>query len=174
MAAAGSHPTPIRHSRAREAREHARKSAAEHLQQASAEIDKTCQETTAGVRRGPDTALERMRDVSGELRRRAEHQTAERQDAREQTSDKARRQMSPPRHPRAAHAQRARGLSDEIPKQTTQAGPPAPKATVPTLTAGRRRAGPSPCCLRACDGSVASKLVGHARRHGHRRLVDRG
>ena len=33
-----------------------------------------------------------------------------------------------------------------------------------------RRAGPSPRCLRACDGSVASKLAGHARRHGRRRL----
>jgi hypothetical protein len=116
LAAAGTHPTPTRHSRAREAREHAHKSAAEHLQQASAEIDKTCQETTAGGRRGPDTALERMRDVSGELRQRAEHQAAQRQDAREHTSEKARRQMRRPgiraqRTPDALEDSRTRSAS---------------------------------------------------------------
>jgi hypothetical protein len=88
---------PTRHPRVREEHEHASKSAAEHLQQASTEIDKTCQEATAGVRsRSLDTALERMRDVSGELRQRAEHQTAELQDAPEHTNDKARRQMGRP------------------------------------------------------------------------------
>ena len=96
MAATGIHPTPTRHPRAREAREHARKSAAEHLQQASAEIDNTCQETTAGVRRGLDSALERVRDGSGELCQRAEHRAAERRDAPEHTSDKAPRQMGRP------------------------------------------------------------------------------
>jgi hypothetical protein len=96
VAATGTHPTPTMHPRAREAREHARKSAAEHLQQASTEIDKTCQKATAGVRRSLDTALERMRDVSGELRQGGEHQTAERQDAPERTSDKTRRQMGRP------------------------------------------------------------------------------
>jgi DNA polymerase III gamma/tau subunit len=87
------HPTPTKHPRAREERERARKSAAEHLQQASAEIDKARQEATADVRRRRDSALERMRDVSGELRQRAEDQTAEWQDALEHTSDTARRQM---------------------------------------------------------------------------------
>jgi hypothetical protein len=93
MAAAGTHPTPTKHPRAREERERARKSATEDLQQASAEIDKARQEATADVRRSLDCALERMHDVSAELRQRAEDQTAERQDALEHTSDKARRQI---------------------------------------------------------------------------------
>jgi hypothetical protein len=59
----------------REERERARKSAAEHLQLASAEIDNARQQATAGVRRSLDSALERMRDVSGELRLRAEGRT---------------------------------------------------------------------------------------------------
>ena len=61
MAAAGTLPTPTKHPRAREERERPRKSAAEHLQQASAKIDKARQEATADVRRSLDTALEPMR-----------------------------------------------------------------------------------------------------------------
>jgi hypothetical protein len=80
VAAAGSHPTPTKHPRAREERERPRKSAAEHLQQASAEIDKARQEATADVRRSLDGTLELMRAVSGVLCQRAEDQTAERHD----------------------------------------------------------------------------------------------
>ena len=77
VAAAGSHPTPTKHPRAREERERPRKSAGEHRQQASAEIDKARQEATADVRRSLDGTLARMRAVSGVLRQRAEDQTAE-------------------------------------------------------------------------------------------------
>jgi hypothetical protein len=77
VASAGSDPTPTKHPRAREERERPRKSAAEHLQQASAEIDKARQEATADVRRSLDGTLERMRAVSGVLCQRAEDQTAE-------------------------------------------------------------------------------------------------
>ena len=143
MAAAGSHPTPIRHSRAREAREHARKSAAEHPQQASAEIDKTCQETTAGVRRGPDTALERMRDVGGELRRRAEHQTAERQDAREQTSDKAGARCRRP----GIRAQRTHNALED--SRTN------PQADDPSRAAGAEGDGANPNRRSSAGGPVA-------------------
>ena len=116
MAVAGTLRTPTRHPRAREECEHAHKSAAEHVQQASAEIDKTCQEATADVRRSLDTALERIRDVSGELRQLAEHQSAERQDALEHTSDTARRQMRRPgiraqRTPEALEGSRTRSAS---------------------------------------------------------------
>ncbi|MGZ6638768.1 MAG: hypothetical protein ACXVII_38670 [Solirubrobacteraceae bacterium] len=52
--------------------ERARKGTMEHLQQASAEIDEARREATADVRRSLDSALERMRDVSGGLRQRAE------------------------------------------------------------------------------------------------------
>ena len=79
------------------------------------------------MRRSLDSALGRMRDVSGELRQRAEDQTAEWQDALEHTSDKARRQMGR----RGSRAQRTpealKGLSDEIRKQKTKLGSPAPK-----------------------------------------------
>ena len=97
------------------------------MQQASAEIDKACQEATADVRRSLDSALERMRDVSGELRQRAEDQTAEWQDALEHASDRARRQMGRRgiRQPRMPEA--LKGLSDGTRKQKTKLGPPAPK-----------------------------------------------
>ena len=72
MATTGTHPTSTKHRRAREERERAHKSATEHLQQASAEIVKARQEATADVRRSLDSALERMRDVNGGLRQRAE------------------------------------------------------------------------------------------------------
>jgi hypothetical protein len=71
VATAGTHPTSTKHRRAREERARAHKSATEHLQ-ASAEIDKARQKATADVRRSRDSALERMRDVNGGLRQRAE------------------------------------------------------------------------------------------------------
>jgi hypothetical protein len=100
-AAAGSHPTPTKHPSAREERERARKSVAEHPQQASAEIDKARQEATADVRRSLDSALERMRDVSGELRQRAKGQagaaSAERRRCQELTDGRPR--VAPGRPP---------------------------------------------------------------------------
>jgi DNA polymerase III gamma/tau subunit len=131
VATAGTHPTPTKHPRAREERERAHKSATEHLQQASAEIDKARQEATADVRRSLDSALEGMRDVSGELRQRAEDHTAEWQDALEHASDKARRQMGRRRHSRPATPEALKELSDEIRKQKTKLGPPAPKGDGP-------------------------------------------
>ena len=146
MATAGTHPTPTKHPRARqerEERERARKSAMEHLQQASAEIDKARQEAAADVRRSLDSALEQMRDVSGELRQRAEEQTAEWQDAREHASDKARRQMGR----RAIRAQRTpealKELSDEIRKQKAKLGAAGAEGRrCQELTDGRRRVAP--------------------------------
>jgi hypothetical protein len=92
--------------------------------------------------------------VSGELRQRAEDQTAEWQDALEHTSDKARRQMGR-RNIRAQRTPEAlKGLSDEIRKQKTQLGPPARKAAVPRANR-RRRVAPG-------DGRRAQ------RRHGPR------
>jgi hypothetical protein len=118
VAVAGTLPTPTKHPRAREERERPRRSAAEHLQQASAKIDKARQEATADVRRSLDTALEPMRDVSGALCRRAEDQTAEWQDAPEHTSDRARRQMGR----RGIRAQGARGTPGRDPQAQDRAG----------------------------------------------------
>ncbi len=151
MATAGTLPTPTKHPRAREERERARKSAAEHLQQASAEIDKARQEATADVRRSRDSALERMRDLSGELRQRAEDQTAEWQDALEQTSDKARRQMGR----RSIRAQR----TPEALKGRRRVPPGRPPSAASNAASRARRVGPSPCCRRACDRSRHSSLA---------------
>jgi hypothetical protein len=82
--------------------ERSRKSTMQHLQQASAEVQKARQEATGGVRRSLDSALERLQEVSGELRQRAQDQTAEWQGALEQAPDKIRLDMAR----RAIHAQR--------------------------------------------------------------------
>lgn len=127
MATAGTHPTSTKHRRAREERERAHKSATEHLQQASAEIDKARQKATADVRRSLDSALERRRDVNGGLRQRAEA---------EPLSGTTRSSMrviglSARWATTAVRAQRTpealKELSDEIRKQKTEPGPPAPK-----------------------------------------------
>jgi hypothetical protein len=126
VATAGTHPTPTKHPRAREERERAHKSATEHLQQASAEIDKARQEATADVRRSLDSALERRRDVSRELRQRAE---AEPLSGRTRSSRRVIR-LGARWAATAIRAQRTpealKELSDEIRKQKTKPGPPAP------------------------------------------------
>jgi len=68
MATTPTHPTTSAERRrsAPEELERARKSTLEHLQQASDEVDKARQEATGGVRRALDSALERLRAVSGE------------------------------------------------------------------------------------------------------------
>jgi prefoldin subunit 5 len=90
--------------------ERARTSTMEHLQQASAEIDEARQEATGGVRRSLDSAVERLCEVRGELRRRAEDQTAEWQDALEQAPEKVRREMGR----RAIRSQRTPEALEEL------------------------------------------------------------
>jgi hypothetical protein len=97
----------------------------EHLQQASAEVDAARQEATGGVRRSLDSAIEQLHEVSGELRRRAQDQTAEWQHALEHASDKAREEMAR----RAIRAQRTpealTALSAEIRKRKADLTPPS-------------------------------------------------
>ena len=126
MATAGTHPTSTKHRRAREERERAHKSATEHLQ-ASAEIDKARQKATADVRRSLDSALERMRDVSGELRqwRKAEPLSDTTRSSMRVIGLSARWATTAVRAQRTPEA--LKELSDEIRKQKTEPGPPAPK-----------------------------------------------
>ena len=116
--------TSAAHGRPAEELERSRKLTMEHLQQASAEIDKARQEATGGVRRSLDSALDRLREVRGELRERAEDQTAEWQDALEQAPEKVRREMGR----RAIRAQRTpealEELSAEIRKSKADLEPP--------------------------------------------------
>ena len=142
MATAGTHATPTKHPRAREERERAHKSATEHLQ-ASAEIDKARQKATADVRRSLDSALERMRDVNGGLRQRAEA---------EPLSDTTRSSMrviglSARWATTAVRAQRTpealKELSDEIRKQKTEPGAAGAEGRrCQGLTDDRRRVAP--------------------------------
>ena len=116
--------TSAEHGSPAEELERSRKSTMEHLQQASAEIDKARQEATGGVRRSLDSALERLHQVRGELRQRAEDQTAEWQDALEHASEKVRREMGR----RAIRAQRTpealEELSAEMRKREADLGQP--------------------------------------------------
>ena len=139
MAVAGTLPTPTKHPRAREERERPRKSAAEHLQQASAEIDTARQEATADVRRSLDTALEPMRDVSGAL---CQHARTKPLSGRTHPSIRVIRLDA-----RCIRAQRTpeavEGLPDEIRKQKTELGPPAAEGRrCQELTDDRRRVAP--------------------------------
>jgi len=104
--------------------EGARKSTTEHLQDASDDIAKARRHATGGVRHPLDRALERLCEVSGELRQRAEDHTAEWQDALEQAPDKVRRA----RDRDAVRAQRApealKEFSGEFHKRETELGRP--------------------------------------------------
>lgn len=126
MASTPTNPTGTEHGRRTpEELERARSSTIEHLHQASAEVDKARQQATGAVRGTLDNALERLRQVSGELRQRAADQTAEWQDALEQAPDKVRREMAR----RAIRAQRSpealKDLSAEIRKREADLKPPA-------------------------------------------------
>ena len=117
--------TSAAHGRPAEELERSRKLTMEHLQQASAEIDKAHQEATGGVRRSLDSALDRLREVRGELRERAEDQTAEWQDALEQAPRRrsAVRWAAAP-SARNGHPRRWRSFSAEIRKSKADLEPP--------------------------------------------------
>ena len=160
MAAAGTPPTPTKHPRAREERERARKSAAEHLQQASAEIDKARQEATADVRRSLDSALERMRDVSGELCQRARTKPLS---GRTHSSIRVIRLGA--RWATAIRAQRTpealEGLPDEIRKQKTRAGAAGGRrATVPRANRRSPAGGTGPAAKGCVECRIQSAAGG--------------
>lgn len=115
-------------------RDRARESAMQHLQHASddieqacAEIDKARQDAAAPIRRTLDSTLARLREVSADLRQRADDQTAEWQDALEHATDTASREMGR----RAIRAQRTpealTELSREIRNRRAELVPPTPK-----------------------------------------------
>jgi hypothetical protein len=173
MAAAGTHSTPTKHPRAREERERARKSAAEHLQQASAEIDKARQGATADVRRSLDSALGRMRDVSGELRQRRRTKPLS---GRTRSSIRVRRlgaRWAAAASARSGRPRRSRDSRTRSASRRPSWGRRRRRATVQKLTDGRGRAAPGrppsgcvECRIQNAAGGPVAVLPESVRRVG--------
>ena len=72
--------------------ERARKSSVEYVQQAMQDIDRARERAGVELRDSLDSALDRLRDVVGDLRTRAEHQASEFERAFDEATDEARRE----------------------------------------------------------------------------------